>query len=166
MTTITRILVPTDFSAASDAAFDYAVTLAGSFKASLVLLYVFEDPFATAAYTPAVHGSERLVPSPPMIDDDQTQLGSRVARARQLGLSVTSHFVLGSPSKIIPEYAAAEGIDLIVMGTHGRTGVAHLILGSVAERVVRMAPCPVLAVKGAGRLTNVNAESAYASAPS
>ena len=147
MTTITRILIPTDFGAASDAAFDYALTLAGSFKASLVLLYVFEDPFATAAYTPAVNGSGRLVPSPPMIDDDQTQLGSRVARARQLGLSVTSAFVWGNPSKIIPEYAAAEGIDLIVMGTHGRTGVAHLILGSVAERVQRTAPCAVLTVK-------------------
>jgi nucleotide-binding universal stress UspA family protein len=82
-----------------------------------------------------------------MIQDDQTQLGSRVARARQLGLAVTSDFVWGNPSKIIPEYAAAHGIDLIVMGTHGRTGVAHLILGSVAERVVRVAPCPVFVVR-------------------
>jgi universal stress protein A len=147
MASITRILVPTDFSAPSDSALDYATTLAGPFTASLVLLYVFEDPFATAAYAPDVHGSGRPRATQPMIQDDQTQLGSRVARARQLGLAVTSDFVWGNPSKIIPEYAAAQGIDLIVMGTHGRTGVAHLILGSVAERVVRVAPCPVLTVR-------------------
>jgi len=147
MASITRILVPTDFSAPSDSALDYATTLAGSFTASLVLLYVFEDPFATAAYAPDVHGSGRPRATQPMIQDDQTQLGSRVARARQQGLAVTSDFVWGNPSKIIPEYAAAQGIDLIVMGTHGRTGVAHLILGSVAERVVRVAPCPVLTVR-------------------
>ncbi len=147
MPSITRILVPTDFSPQSDSALDYAATLAEAFKASLVLLYVFEDPFATAAYAPDVHGSGRPKATQPMIQSDQTQLGSRVARAQQAGLSVTSDFVWGNPSKIIPEYAAAQGIDLIVMGTHGRTGVAHLLLGSVAERVVRMAPCPVLAVR-------------------
>ncbi len=147
MPSITRILVPTDFSSQSDSALDYAVTLAGAFKASLVLLYVFEDPYATAAYAPDVHGSGPLAATPSMIQGDQTQLGSRVVRAQQSGLSVTSDFVWGNPSKIIPEYAAAQGIDLIVMGTHGRTGVAHLILGSVAERVVRVAPCPVLAVR-------------------
>jgi universal stress protein A len=147
MPSISRILVPTDFSPQSDSALDYAVTLAQALKASLVLLYVFEDPFATAAYTPDVHGSGRPRATQPMVQDDQTQLGSRVARVRQSGLSVTSDFVWGNPSKIIPEYAAAQGIDLIVMGTQGRTGVAHLILGSVAERVVRVAPCPVLAVR-------------------
>lgn len=147
MPSITRILVPTDFSPQSDLALDYASTLAGAFKASLVLLYVFEDPFATAAYTPDAHGAEPPKATEAMIQNDQTQLGSRVARAQQSGLSVTSDFAWGNPSKVIPEYAAAQGIDLIVMGTHGRTGVTHLILGSVAERVVRVAPCPVLAVR-------------------
>lgn len=147
MPSIKRILVPTDFSQQSDSALDYATTLAEVFKASLVLLYVFEDPLAISPYQPDLHSS--IPPAAPAatIQSDQTQLGSRVAMAQKSGQPVSSDFVWGNPSKIIPEYAAAHDIDLIVMGTHGRTGVAHLLLGSVAERVVRVAPCPVLSVR-------------------
>ena len=141
-----RILVPTDFSAPSDAALEYARAVAMRFGASLQLLHVVEDPYRAA------YPSEVYVPEVEGLRDDL--LADGVARLRDClqssdirALGATTAAVIGTPSGSIVEYAKTHHIDLIVMGTHGRGGVSHLLMGSVAERVVRTAPCPVLTVR-------------------
>jgi nucleotide-binding universal stress UspA family protein len=128
-----RILVPTDFSPASDAALDYARILAAKFGASLQLLHVIDDPSASTFLAQARERLARTI--------------SATDRAR---LHATSEAFVGTPAPAIVDYATATGTGLIVMGTHGRTGLAHLLMGSVAEQVVRTAPCPVLTVRQAG----------------
>jgi len=141
--TITRILVPTDFSTTSDAALDFAKTVARTFNASLHLLHVFEDPVVSVGFT------EAYAPLPPatriaLVDDATKQLANRLSPEERERYHATTEVVSGAGAMAIVEYAQDCGIDLIVMGTHGRTGMAHLLIGSVAERVVRLAPCPVL----------------------
>ena len=147
MTSISRILVPTDFSTTSREAFGFAKTLADTFGASVHLVHAFEDPFAAALFAPEVYA-----PLPPDlrqnvlhdIERHFTEWLPDVDRARLKG---TSKIVDGPTAKGIVDYARRLGADLIVIGTHGRTGLAHVMLGSVAERVVREAPCPVLTVR-------------------
>ena len=144
--TITRILVPTDFSVAADAALDFAKTIAATFGASLHLVHVFEDPFVPGAF-----GVDTYAPIPPatraaLFDDAKARLGHRLPPADQARFHGTTEIVTGISAPAIVEYARENSIDLIVMGTHGRTGMAHLFIGSVAERVVRTAECPVLTV--------------------
>ena len=142
-----RILVPTDFSPASDAAVHYARALAETFGATLHLLHVLDDPAASTAFV----GDGYAVATPDIREAMLTQVRERLARA----LSVTDHArfhatseaLVGMPAEAIVDYAAAIGANLIVMGTHGRTGLAHLLMGSVAEHVVRTASCPVLTVR-------------------
>jgi universal stress protein A len=143
--TITRILVPTDFSTTADAALDFAKSIARTFGASLHLVHVFEDPVVAGGFP------EAFAPLPPnmraaLIDDANTQLANRVSDAERERFKATTKVVGGLGAAAIVEYAQEHDIDLIVMGTHGRTGMAHLLIGSVAERVVRLAPCPVLTV--------------------
>ena len=143
--TIKRILVPTDFSAPSDAALDFAKTIAATFGASLHLLHVFEDPYVTGAFTDA------YAPLPPstraaLLDDASKRLAHRLPDDERTRYAATTEIVTGASATAIVEYAQDHEIDLIVMGTHGRTGMAHLLIGSVAERVVRTSPCPVLTV--------------------
>lgn len=145
---ITRILVPVDFSANSDRALHYAATLAGQVGASVELLHVVED------FTYGVL-SEVYVPNMP--DMMQETINSAVERLASLKASVFPHgsdvetvAYGGRPAPTIVEYAKAGGFDLIVMGTHGRTGLPHLFMGSVAEQVLRAASCPVLTVRGNG----------------
>jgi universal stress protein A len=144
----TRILVPTDFSAPSDAALSTAMALADRFDASIQLLHVLEDPYSAAAYATEVYGY-----LPPDIKetwrrDADARLKTLMTDAQQKKFSVTSTVVFGAPAASIVEQANTLGCDLIVMGTHGRGGVAHLLLGSVAERVIRTAQCPVMTVRG------------------
>jgi nucleotide-binding universal stress UspA family protein len=145
--TFTRILVPTDFSETADAALAYAKSLATRLGASLHLLYVFSDLSATATMVPEVY-----VPLPPEVRERALE-EARESLLKRLGSAEEKHFhgtrtiVTGLTAKEIVQYATDNGIDLIVMGTHGRRGVAHLLLGSVAEHVLRTAPCPVLTVR-------------------
>ena len=144
--TITRILVPTDFSATSDAALDFAKMIAGTLGASLHLLHVFEDPFVTGAFA-----TEAYAPMPPgtreaLLDDANARLAHRLTPDERARFDATTEIVTGVSAPTIVEYARETNADLIVMGTHGRTGMAHLLIGSVAERVVRLSPCPVLTV--------------------
>lgn len=146
MNTITRILVPTDFSEPADEALDYALGLGKSLGATVSLVHVFDDPFERTLY------SEQYVPMPAEIRDEilanvQQQLAERAARSGRS--DVTSAILSGPPAQAIVDSAREQKADLIVMGTHGRHGVAHLLMGSVAERVVRTATCPVLTVRGA-----------------
>jgi len=141
---MTRILVPTDFSAPSDAAVVYAQNLAAGFGASLHLLHVLDDPLTSGAF-----GSEFYVADPQdarmaRLEDAKTRLAHRVSPG---GTPATTEVIFGRAAQTITDYAANGDYDLIVMGTHGRTGVSHLLMGSVAESVVRTAPCPVMTVR-------------------
>ena len=142
-----RILVPTDFSPPSVAALEYARILAMTYGSSLRILHVVNDPSGESDYV-----SDSFAPATEEIRQELlTEARERLACV----LSATDcarfhiHFdaVIGHPAKQIVEYASAINADLIVMGTHGRTGLAHLLMGSVAEHVVRSANCPVLTVR-------------------
>ena len=143
---LNRILVPVDFSAHSEKAIRYATTLANKFGARLSLLHVIEDPFITGAWQ-----AEAFIPNiPELLDDLIKAAENRMTEYKQQlaahGSVVESIVITGRPASAIVEQASAGPFDLIVMGTHGRTGLSHAILGSVAERVVQKAPCPVLTV--------------------
>ena len=161
MARFTRILVPTDFSDTSDAALGYARWLAETFGASLHLLHAFEDPYAAGALVPEVYGTVSEELREVALKAAENQLQQRLPEAARVPLRGTTAVVTGSPAPAIVKYASEHGVDLIVMGTHGRGGMAHLLLGSVAEKVVRTAPCPVLTVRepAAGTSARENAGS-------
>ena len=144
---ITKILVPIDFSPHADRAFGYATALARRLGAELTLVHVVEDPYASGAW-----GGEGYVPNvgellQELIAGTERQLAELKETEAAKGLTVKTAVVTGRPAQSIVESAASEGCDLIVMGTHGRTGLSHAVMGSVAERVLRKAPCPVLTVR-------------------
>ena len=143
----TRILVPTDFSEPSEAALDYARVLAGKFGASLHLLHVFDAPLAAGAVSPEGFIAESPEVHARLFEDARTRLQRRITATDRNQYGAKTEIVTGSSPESIVNYARERGIDLIVMGTHGRTGIAHVLLGSVAERLVRTAPCPVLTVR-------------------
>ena len=134
---ISKILCAIDFSKTSDAALEYASSLARDRGGSLLLLHV-EPPIAAYGDIPFYELQE------PTIAEYKRRLD---ALAMHLGLPTTTRAVIGNPAKQILAQASDEQVDLIVMGTHGRTGLAHVIMGSTAEYVVRHAACPVLTVK-------------------
>jgi nucleotide-binding universal stress UspA family protein len=143
---ITRILVPTDFSETSDAALIYARQLAGSLGASLHLVHVFDDPYGdalVAEVSASVYESMRAS----AIAAARRELMRRLPAEDRQRFRGSSAMVTGLAADAIVEYAADHSMDLIVMGTQGRSGFAHLLLGSVAEQVVRSAHCPVLTVR-------------------
>jgi nucleotide-binding universal stress UspA family protein len=147
-----RILVPTDFSAPSDVALDCARRMAAGFAASVHLLHVLPEVSGSRA-----SASELFVAEPPdarsmRLIDARDRLNHRITADDRVTLRATSEVIIGSPAEIIVDYAADNHFDLIVMGTHGRTGMAHLLIGSVAERVVRTAGCPVLTTQHAWEL--------------
>lgn len=135
-----RILVPTDFSATSEAALAYGRALANQFDAALHLIHIAENPFLRA--TVADRRSIEEAPG--------RWLEERLTDADRRRGAVTVVENSDEPAKEILQYAQSANIDLIVIGTHGRTGLARLVLGSVAEAVVRAAPCPVLTVHSDG----------------
>jgi universal stress protein A len=146
--TISRILVATDFSAPSACALEYAITLADRFDASLHLLHAIEDPIVAAAWAPEAYIGASAGFRAGLIDDAARRLACQVTSADRHRLTITSEVRLGPAAQTIEDAADDQRCDLIVMGTHGRTGMAHLLLGSVAEKVVRRARCPVLTVRG------------------
>ena len=138
-----------DFSPHAERAFSYATTLAQRFSATLGLVHVVEDPFVTAAWN-----SEVCVPNvgellEGLIANAEYRLARLRRSARAHGLTVETAVMSGKPAQAIVERAKDGGFDLIVMGTHGRTGLFHVVMGSVAARVLRSAPCPVLTVRAA-----------------
>ena len=138
MIALKHVLVATDFSGVSEAALTYGRALARTFRADLHLLHVMENPFLR-----------------PMVADPLTlkaaiysRLNARLTDADRAELHARAVVeVSDQPADVIVEYAHGFGIDLIVTGTHGRRGAAHALMGSVAERVVRTATCPVLTVR-------------------
>jgi nucleotide-binding universal stress UspA family protein len=147
MSRIRRILHPTDFSRASGAAFKRAVEMAKADRAELTVVHVrgAAIPLMADGYV-----------SPKMYDDmeaaerayAQKHLDAIVAKARKAGARAKGLLVAGVAHERIAQAARARKADLVVIGTHGRTGVAKLFLGSVASRVLAVAPCPVLTVRG------------------
>lgn len=143
-----RILLPTDFSSYSAAATKYACELATKFAAELHLLHSLETHVST---TPSfgmglalpVHIQESRIAA-------ENALTSVLDPQWSAGRTVVQAVVEGSPKVEIVRYARKHDIDLIVLATHGRSGLAHVIIGSVAESVVRTAPCPVLTVRPEG----------------
>jgi nucleotide-binding universal stress UspA family protein len=148
---ITRILVPMDFSGESSRAAEYALSLAAKLGASVELLHVVEDPIASGAW-----GAEAYVVNVPDLiaeleEDAKRRLASIKAGYDGHGVPIETCVVTGSPARTIVAMAESEECRLIVMGTHGRSGLSHMLLGSVAERVVRTAPCPVLTMRAEKR---------------
>ena len=135
-----RILVPTDFSEYSAEAVGYGCALTDSFQAELHLLHVLEVHLGS---TPVFAGGLALTPR---VQESRAAAESaleQVAAGREAVRSTRE----GPAFLEIVRYAKENDIDLIVIGTHGRSGLAHVMLGSVAERVVRKAPCPVMTVR-------------------
>lgn len=143
----TRILVPTDFGAASDAALECAKEIARRFTGRLYLLHVIEDPTATGVWTPEVYAGVSAELRDTLLRDAKLRLDKALTDAEREEFRATIEIRVGAAADTIGEFARETGIELIVMGTHGRRGLAHMFLGSVAERMVRTAPCPVLTVR-------------------
>jgi nucleotide-binding universal stress UspA family protein len=144
---IRHILAPTDFSDYSKKAISDAFELARTFGAKLSLLHVIEPlPYPIEGFAPSAVGADLLGD---LEQQASTELAQVLPDAQEAKVEVTRAVAIGSPSQKIVETAEAEHVDLIVMATHGRTGLSHLLIGSVAERVVRTAPCPVLTVRPA-----------------
>lgn len=144
---IRKIILATDFSEASQGAVRYAVWMARSLKAELKLLHVFEpsgwEVPSPYYYTP---GFEEWVDAS-LEKTRQKGKESLDELAESLDMQVEAIFAEGRTGKVIVRIAAEHNADLLVLGTHGYTGWNHLTLGSIAEYVVRHAPCPVLTVK-------------------
>ena len=140
-----KILVPTDFSETAKTALFYAVELARQFHGELHLVHVCEDPMQLGGWPALASG-----PTPEIAEEAaalRAQLhGLLPADDRQLKTEV--HVIVGQPAGLaISRYSAELEFELIVMGTHGRGPLTHALLGSVAEKVVRSAPCPVLTIR-------------------
>ena len=147
---IKKILCPTDFSENSDHAMKYALTLAVLSQAELELFHVVEPityPQSTEFFEPVLDEVELMMK---MEAAYQKQLEDQVAALKEEYPKITGKLVNGNTFLEIIRAARDEDVDMIVMGTHGRTGLAHVLIGSVAERVVREAPCAVLTVKHPG----------------
>lgn len=145
MIALKNVLVATDFSDCSQAAVEQARALAEPFSASLHLLHVVTDPLheVWACYAP---GADFLSLVEKLQADARKRLALLASRDEVTGGRVVLAAAWGDPGDEILKYARGHNIDLIVCGTHGRRGWDHLVMGSVAERVVRTAPCPVLTV--------------------
>jgi nucleotide-binding universal stress UspA family protein len=147
MIRLSRILVPTDFSEFSRSAVDYGSALAARFESELHLLYVLQNPLTLVAEPNAALGIVDMATlrrsaeqSLATLPDDEFPHDAGVVRQTRTG----------TPFVEIVRYAKDNDVDLIVIGTHGRSRLTHILLGSVAERVVRKAPCPVLTVRSKG----------------
>jgi universal stress protein A len=162
--TITRILVPTDFSCDADTAMRYAIDLAKPFGASVELLHVVEDPLAAGMWSAEFYTAEIAGLQLNLVKDSEARL-QRIVEDANTPVWLVSEVRTGSAATTIVETAREHHADLIVMGTKGRTGLAHLLMGSVAERVVRLAPCPVLTVRAdAAEVTSPQTDAAIAAA--
>jgi nucleotide-binding universal stress UspA family protein len=137
-----HILVPVDFSDCSLEALEYSVQAAKVFGAAVTLLHVLEPASYGLDFTLAHAGDAQRARAAL-----ETKLDDLAALFRKQDITAGARIKSGAPGAAITEDAGAVQADLIVMGTHGRRGFSHLVSGSVAEAVLRHAPCPVLTVK-------------------
>jgi nucleotide-binding universal stress UspA family protein len=140
-----NVLVATDFSEPSDSALNYGRELAHRFGATLHLLHVADNVYVQ--YTGDAYSGALPDVQSEIEDAARARLDGLLTAADRTALRAKPVLRVGlSPSRAIVDYSREQAIDLIVMGTHGRGAIGHLLMGSVAERVVRTAPCPVLTV--------------------
>lgn len=144
MADIRRILVPVDFSETSDYALEYALDMASRLGAEVHLLHVYQLPMYALPDGALVTGPDFATN---LSDTLQKELDQLVGRYASRGVKLETHLTEGVPHNEIERVAKERGVGLIVMGTHGRGGIQHFLLGSVAERTVRSAPVPVLTVR-------------------
>ncbi len=149
MLSLKKILLPTDLSEGSARVLAEAELFASKFSATIDLMYVWSPP-PLAAPESVITGVG--ITEQPLLEwlrnSASEQLRKFETEARAAGVPIGEAFCdLGDPATAIVERAASGGYDLLVIGTHGRSGLSHLLLGSVAEKVVRRAPCPVLTVR-------------------
>ena len=156
--TLRRVLVPVDFSTSTPAALTHAKELAAAYGASLDVLHVVSE-----IALPGVYGLGTVdVASPEVQARVREALTAAVEEAPGARVEAGTHVFVGFPARDIADFAALQQSDLIVMSTHGRTGLKRLLLGSVAENVVRLAPCPVLTLKSFGKSLLASAEAPQA----
>jgi nucleotide-binding universal stress UspA family protein len=134
-----RILFPTDFSHTGDAALAFATTLAKQYEGRLIIVHVQEAPLAYG-------GGEMYYGIPEPSTDEVMEMLHEV-KPTDPNVPVEYRLVTGDPAEAVVHLAEEDGIDLIVLGSHGRTGLTRLLMGSVAEAIVRKAHCPVLVYK-------------------
>jgi nucleotide-binding universal stress UspA family protein len=146
---IKTILFPTDFSQGARAAMDHAISLARDYHAKLILLYVIQDISIAEWYIPSSLSAADLVED--MQKSAQSEMEKWGAEVSQTVKDVEKLVVRGVPFVEIIRTAKEKQVDMIVIGTHGRTGIDHMLFGSTAEKVVRKAACPVLTVRIPGR---------------
>lgn len=142
-----HILAPTDFSHHAEAAVKSAFELAEQFDATVHLVHTLAEPVSAIAPEPMIVAA----PPPEFYEESEKTCKEALQKvASQFGkpdTKVQTAALWGSPVDTVLEYAQREPIDLIVISTHGRTGLSHVLLGSVAESIVRNAPCPVLTLR-------------------
>lgn len=145
------ILVPHDFSSSANHALAIARDEAKAHGAKLLLLHVIEMPLQmqpTMVITPPETGAPITVKDY-AISEGEKHLADLAARLSKDGVTAQTFIRLGKPEDEIIKFATEHGVDLIAMGTAGRTGLAHMLIGSVAERVVRLSNCAVLTIRAA-----------------
>jgi nucleotide-binding universal stress UspA family protein len=157
MLSIRTILFPTDFSDRSLAAFDLACALARDYAAELVVAHVAVPPVPLAG--------EGLVVEPPSGWEEAERTELEAVRADDPRVRLTRRLLVGAPAEEIIRLAGEVKADLVVMGSHGRTGLRRLLAGSVAEAVMRAAPCPVLTVRTPFHVHPAGTPAAHAAVP-
>ena len=145
---LNAIMLPTDFSESSDAALDYASALAAETGATLYIVHVADD---TPAYV-AGYGGFAYAPDVSSAIEREMRERLEEVQPSRLNIDVDRRYLTGAAVAQIVDFADRENVDLIVMGTHGRTGVSRVLMGSIAEGVLRKAQCPVLTVKSPVKL--------------
>lgn len=140
--TVRTILVPVDFSECALEALQYGMALAEKFSARVIVLHVID-----LSVFSSIEAASVSIPVTEITTTMANRLADWVQLAARQGIEVTWSIEIGLPFTEIREAIDRYHADLVVMGTHGRTGLGHIMLGSVAERVVQRAPCPVLTVK-------------------
>ena len=146
MIKLKRILFPTDFSSTAEHALKYALTFASEHKAKLYVIHVIVNPDS-----PVEAGEEGESVAPPSFEKMEARakkaIQQLIPERYMKELEIENIIVRGTPLKAILECAKKYNIDLITMASHGRKGISHMLMGSLAEKVVQMAPCPVLTIK-------------------
>jgi nucleotide-binding universal stress UspA family protein len=140
------ILVPTDFSDPASEALDFAIDLAEKLGARVTVMHAYEFPIVGLPDGALVPSADIAIA---ILNSAQKALDTVVRAKKNLGIEITAVLKNGEPREAILAVAKDMGADLVVMGTHGRRGLAHILLGSVAEYVVRTSPQPVLTVRSA-----------------
>lgn len=149
MPEIRRILVPTDFSPHSSEATAWAADLAGRYGAAITLVHVYQPVSMILPEGFVLKSADEIADLLHSLDAALGEARAQLGRIAP-GVAIDSVLLEGAPFAEIVRHARENAYDLIVLGTHGRSGLRHALLGSVAEKVVRKAPCPVLTVRLAG----------------